>query len=292
MLKKCKIFLILTNNVNNPKLDLIFAGRYVILIWVIFVIDELKIKKELKTEYFGQNIVCRESVDSTNLLAKRNSELDEGTLFVADTQTNGKGRLGREWHSESGDGIYMSILLKPDISPEDIPKITLLCGIAVSRIIENSKIKYPNDILLNSKKVCGILCEISYTQKNQPIVVCGIGINVNNKNFHSELSQKATSLFLETKKEHSREEIIRNLLIEFEVMYIDFLKNGIASFMNEYRKKCINIGTDVKAFLNGKEIQGKCTTITNDGAIVIETPEKTYKINTGEISVRGIYGYV
>ena len=169
---------------------MIFGVHYAILILVIFVIDELKIKEGLQTECIGQNIVYCQSVDSTNLLAKRQSHLAEGTLFVADCQTNGRGRLGREWHSQKDRGIYMSLLLKPEIPPNDVSKITLLCGIAISRIIENSKIKYPNDILLNSKKICGILCEVSYDQNYKPVVICGVGINVSNKSFDAVLSEK------------------------------------------------------------------------------------------------------
>jgi len=256
------------------------------------MISEFEIKNGLDTEFIGQTVVFEEVTGSTNTLAKENSHMSEGTVFVADAQTAGRGRLGREWASQSGTGIYMSILLKPDIAIEEIPKITLLAGIAGCRVIENSKIKYPNDIVIGTKKVSGILCEMSQDSDGKTFVVCGIGINVNTKAFDGELSQKATSLLIEMGKPHSRVEIIQKFLVEFEKVYTEFLQSGIAPMMTEYKEKCVNIGSDVRAIYENREIVGRCVDITPDGAIVVQTKNGTLEINTGDISVRGIYGYV
>lgn len=264
----------------------------VILILVIKMISELNIKQNLATKFMGQTVVFEEITDSTNLLAKRNLHLDEGTLFVANCQTLGRGRLGREWSSKKDDGIYMSLLLKPSITAEDISKITLVAGAALSRVIKNSKIKYPNDIVINGKKVCGILCEMVSNKNKNPAVICGIGINVNNQSFDKELEDKATSLFIQTGQKQSRVKIIRDFLCEFEVLYEKFLSSGILPIMQQYRKRCVNIGKEVVATYQNKKIIGKCTDIDDDGAIVIQTENEILKINTGEISIRGILGYI
>ena len=256
------------------------------------MISEFEIKNGLNTKFIGQTVIYKDTTASTNTLAKEKSHMSDGTVFVADAQTNGRGRLGREWASQSGTGIYMSILLKPDIAVEEIPKITLIAGIAGCRVIENSKIKYPNDIVIGTKKVSGILCEMSQDSDRKTFVVCGIGINVNTKEFDSELLQKATSLLIETGKPHSRAKIIQDFLVEFEKLYCEFLQNGIAPLMSEYKEKCVNIGSDVRAIYENRKIIGKCVDITPDGAIVVQTENGTLEINTGDISVRGIYGYV
>lgn len=256
------------------------------------MINQFKIKNGLNTEFIGQTVVFEEVTLSTNTLAKENSHLPEGTVFVANSQTAGRGRLGREWASQPDAGIYMSILLKPNIAIKEMPKITLLAGIAGCRVIENSKIKYPNDIVIGTKKVSGILCEMSQGSDGKTFVVCGIGINVNTKAFDGELSQKATSLLVETGRLHSRVEIIQKFLTEFEKLYTEFLQSGIAPMMSEYKEKCVNIGSDVRAICENREIVGKCVDITPDGAIVVQTKTELVEINTGDISVRGIYGYV
>ncbi len=256
------------------------------------MIDNLNIKQNLATKFMGQTVVFEEITDSTNLLAKRNLSLDEGTLFIANCQTKGRGRLGREWSSEKDSGIYMSLLLKPQTDAEDISKITLICGCAVSRVIKNSQIKYPNDIVVDGKKICGILCEMVQDENKNPAVICGIGINVNNQSFDKELQDKATSLFVQTGQKHSRVKIIQDFLCEFEMIYEEFLSHGISSVMQEYRQKCVNIGKEVVANYQNKKVVGLCTDITDDGAIAIQTDSKILKINTGEISVRGILGYI
>lgn len=272
--------------------DLILYLFCAILILVIDMINELSIKQNLCTKFMGQTVVFEEITDSTNLLAKRNLSLDEGTLFIANCQTAGRGRLGREWSSQKDDGIYMSLLLKPSITAEDISKITLICGCAVSRVIKNSQIKYPNDIVIGGKKVCGILCEMVSDENKKCAVICGIGINVNNQSFDKELKDKATSLFAQTGQKQSRVKIIQDFLCEFEMLYEKFLSHGISPIMQEYRQKCVNIGKEVVATYQNKKVVGLCTDITDDGAIVIQADNEILKINTGEISVRGILGYI
>ena len=252
-----------------------------------------KITDGLETKFIGQNIIYRDVTESTNTLAKQNYSLPDGTLFIAESQTAGKGRLGRSWTSEKGVGIWMSILLKPSISPEEVSKITLGAGLAVCYALGNgAMIKYPNDIVIGTKKVCGILTEMSAEADKVNYVVCGIGINVNTEKFDGELTQKATSLFEVTGKEYGRCDIVKKVLCEFEKLYCEFIENGLNNIIEDYKKHCINIGADVHVIFQNNEITGKCVDITKDGAVVIESDGKNIEISSGEVSIRGIYGYV
>ena len=244
-------------------------------------------ERYLNTDFIGRNIYLFEEIDSTNNEAKRSCELPDGSVFIAQTQTGGKGRQGRVWVSPKGEGAWFSILLKPDISPERISQITLIAGLAVSRAI-GGKIKYPNDIVIGTKKVCGILTEL-VTYNNNYSVVCGIGINVNTQSFDAELAVKATSLLIENGYEHDIDIIISKVLNEFEVLYKQFLQNGLKNIIQEYKDNCITLNSEVTVTYQNKSLKGICTDILSDGSIVINNETV---INSGEVSVRGIYGYV
>lgn len=247
-----------------------------------------KITKQLHTEVFGKNILHYSVCDSTNDIAKKNDSLPHGTLVTADTQTAGKGRLGRQWESKNGDGIYMSLLLKPNPVPENVWQITLIAAIAVCRALGgDAKIKWPNDIVLGSRKVCGILTELSENK-----IICGIGINVNTKSFDKTLSDKATSLFIQTQKKHKREPIIADILGYFEPMYKDFITGGFVPFAEEYRRLCVNIGRTSRVIYDNREIIGTVRSVTDDGKLVLEAGTEKILIDSGEVSVRGIYGYI
>lgn len=252
------------------------------------------ILKSLNTQAIGKNIVFKSETDSTNLDAKRNSDYLHGTLFIADTQSSGRGRLGRSWESKASDGIYMSILLKPDILPEKIPEITLIAGISVCRALSgfNAKIKWPNDIIIGSKKVCGILNEMSATEDKINYVVCGMGINVNTKEFAPEIKDIATSLFSETGITYKREEIICCILSEFEELYNEFIKNGLKNIIDEYKSLCKNLGREVKAIFKDKTVTGTAIDITDTGELIIKTNDETITVASGEVSVRGMLGYI
>ncbi len=211
-----------------------------------------------------------------------------GTLFIADRQTAGKGRLGRTWESEKSSGIYMSLLLKPQITPENAAQITLIAGMAVCRALGNvSKIKWPNDVVIGTKKVSGILTELS-----SGCVICGIGINVNTKEFSAELCEKATSLFIETNKKQSIEKITADVINEFMPLYNKFIKDGFSSLCAEYKSLCVNLGKEVSVIQNNTELRGVASDISPDGGLVVKTDTGEVLITSGEVSVRGIYGYI
>lgn len=256
-------------------------------------ISPILLKKQLNTKFIGQTIKYIPELDSTNNEAKRNTHFPDGTLFLTDMQTGGKGRLGREWLSEPGTGIYMSLLLFPNLPAEEISQITLIAGIAVCRALgNNSRIKWPNDIVIASKKICGILTESITANDGMSSVICGIGINVNSSSFPEELSDKATSLFMETGKKYSREKKIANVLNEFEMLYEQFINSGFTSLADEYRSFCATLNHEVCAVYQNKTITGTAVDIDELGGLIIKTEDNIITVTAGEVSVRGMFGYV
>ena len=182
----------------------------------------------------------------------------------------------------------MSLLLTPDIAPERIPEITLVAGMAVCRAIgAPAMIKWPNDIVIGSKKICGILTEYSGGR-----VICGIGINVNTRAFPPELEHIATSLYLETGKDTDRAALAAGVMNAFEPLYGRFLNSGFAALADEYKKSCITVGREVTVTGAGNTVRGTASGITPGGGLVIDTAGGQRIITSGEASVRGIYGYI
>ena len=214
-------------------------------------------------------------------------------MFIAEVQNHGKGSRGRGWVSPRGTGIWHSILLKPDISPTEVSQITLVAGLSVCRAIGmGSKIKWPNDIVIGTKKVCGILTEMSAEVDMVNYVVCGIGINVNTESFDREIEHRATSMYIESGEKQTRNEIIARELNYFEYYYKKFLTGGLGAILDEYKENCVTIGRDVTVIYKKETVTGKAKDIDENGALVVETDNGIIRVTSGEVSVRGIYGYV
>lgn len=256
-------------------------------------LDIDKIHGMLKTKVIGQRIKYVNSTDSTNNECKRLEDKTDGTLVIADAQTAGKGRLGRVWKSPHGSGIWMSILLKPDVSLESVSQITLIAGMAVCRAVGiDAMIKWPNDVVIGGKKICGILTEMSAEIERINYVICGIGINVNIPSFPEELQDKATSMLVETGKKHDRERIAADVLNEFEKLYNSFIEKGFSFLADEYRKMCVTLNKDVRVIYRNNELTGKAVDIDDSGNLIVETENGQITVHSGEVSVRGIYGYI
>lgn len=251
------------------------------------------IKALLNTRVIARNIRYTDTVDSTNEEAKRHYLESDGTLFISERQSAGKGRLGHEWESPRGAGIWMSLLLKPDMPPRDVSQITLIAGIAVCRAVgSNAMIKWPNDIIIGTRKLCGILTEMSAEVERVNYIICGIGINVNSQSFEDDLKDKATSLFIETGKHFTRSELVAAVMNEFETIYSSFLRSGFASVREEYLRLCVTLGREVRVISRNKELRGRALDIDENGGLIIETDNGRENITSGEVSVRGIYGYI
>ena len=223
-----------------------------------------------------------------------------GTLFVADRQSAGKGRRGRSWESPAGTGIWMSLLLRPDMSPESASMLTLVLAIAmVEAIREEVKdidcyIKWPNDIVVNGKKITGILTEMSAEMDLIHYVVIGIGINVNTTEFDEAIRDMATSLYLETHRKIKRSNIIAAFSRSFDKYYHEFLKtNDLSLLVDKYNELLINKDRTVRAIYEKEELIATAIGINKEGELIVKDEAgKEIAIRAGEVSVRGLYGYV
>ncbi len=250
---------------------------------------------------FGHFVKYYDEVDSTNTTAKRYAEdgATEGTLIVSDVQRSGKGRRGKVWKSPKDAGIWMSLILKPHMATYKASMITLIAGMAVSKAIEEvtglkNEIKWPNDIVANGKKICGILTEMNAEIDQINYIIVGIGINVNTKEFPEELQDRATSIEIETGKEQNRLLILDRVLDEFEKYYDIFMKTkDMSILMKEYNDRLINIDRKVRIFQDEESYEAISKGIDENGELMVECEDGTKKkVVSGDVSVRGVYGYV
>ena len=264
------------------------------------VMNEAEIKSLLHTEWAGQELFCFVEIDSTNTKAKELAEqgYPSGTLVVADRQIAGRGRRGRSWDSPAGIGIFMTLLLKPDINPNNASMLTLVTALATAQAISDvtgaeAKIKWPNDIVINGKKVCGILTEMSAQFDYINHIVIGIGINVHNESFPEEIRETASSLLLESGKRIHRADLIARFLERFEAGYAIFLQTeDLEGLMKDYNALLVNIQKQVRILDPKEPFEGKAIGITKRGELIVDTWESRKLVSSGEVSVRGIYGYV
>lgn len=265
------------------------------------VLSEAELLSCLKTEWAGGRTVYFDATDSTNIQARRLAEAHapHGTLVVSDRQDGGKGRRGRSWASPSGVGIWMSLILRPEIAPSSASMLTLAAALAVREGIREETglsplIKWPNDLVLNGKKICGILTEMSTELMEIQYVITGIGINVNQKEFPPEIRDTATSLSLEAGRCFRRSSLIAAILKAFEKDYAAFLKTGdLSLLLEEYNACLVNRGKEVCILDPSGEYRAVAEGIDESGSLLVTLPDGTRReIISGEVSVRGIYGYV
>lgn len=265
------------------------------------LMTEAEIKSLMHTEWVAKEVLYFDTIDSTNTKAQELAEkgYPSGTLVVADKQESGKGRRGRSWVSPSGTGIFMTLMIKPDINPNNASMLTLVAALAVAKAItsvtgEEAMIKWPNDIVVNSKKVCGILTEMNAQFDYINHIVVGIGINVHNESFPEEISQMASSLMIEAGgKRFHRAQIIAETMSYFEQYYDTFLKTqDLSALVREYDELVVNRNKSVRVLDPKEPFDGKAMGITPKGELIVDTWESRKLVSSGEVSVRGIYGYV
>ena len=238
--------------------------------------------------------------DSTNIQADRMAEegVPEGTLAVADMQKSGRGRRGRSWETPAGISLAMSFILRPELPPEKASMLTLIAAMAGRQAVAEETgtapgIKWPNDLVMNGKKICGILTEMKLEEGEIRQVVVGMGFNVNQTEFDAELAPKATSLLLETGVRWPRAELCCLVMKYFGEYYRQFLMCRDLSFLQgEYNGCLAGFGQEVQILSPGGDWRGISRGIDTDGALLVERNGKTEKVMAGEVSVRGIYGYV
>lgn len=264
------------------------------------VIDASRIKGCLRTKWLGKSIYYETEMDSTNTQAKRLGEdgAANGTVVVTEKQTAGRGRRGKIWVSPEGN-CYISILLRPEVVVDRASIITLVTAMALAKAIKqvtalDTMIKWPNDVIANGKKLCGILTESSTDLEYINYVVVGIGINTNQTEFPEELRETASSICLETGRKVSRPELLGAFLNAFESYYEIFLKTeDLRELSEEYNQLLINRGREVKIIENERERILRAVGVDQKGGLVVEDESgKQETIISGEVSVRGLYGYV
>ncbi|MBR4183623.1 MAG: biotin--[Lachnospiraceae bacterium] len=321
------------------------------------IMSESEIRRFLKTDTIGNNVIVYDECDSTNnRVAQASFEgAQEGLVIVAYCQTLGRGRRGRSWQSPGGVSVYMSVLLKPAFAPEYAPQVTLVAALAVSSAIDElvdrratevspetgvtetvenltktnltesvksptetgltetgeslactkaagesgnpsairTRIKWPNDIVMNGRKVCGILTELDCQMDYINNLVVGIGINVFEESFPDDIADKAGSIFSVTGLKISRNQLVVAVCSYFEKYYNIFLQTcDLTNLVDIYNEKLINKDREVRVLDPKGEFEGVAKGITDEGRLIVETGEGARYVSSGEVSVRGLYGYV
>lgn len=265
---------------------------------------------EQQSDYgMKRNIIRYEHTGSTNEDARRLAleGAQEGTVVVADSQSAGKGRRGRNWDSPAGCNLYFTLLLKPDFAPDKASMLTLVMALSVIQALEGQTgsemdfaVKWPNDIVVNGRKLCGILTEMTLNKNVIESLVIGVGVNVNQKEFPKELADTATSLLLEKNHIHAMFNIpdttvlLNDILKAFDHNYGLFLEHmDLSSLKEPYEAHLANRNKEVRVLEPSGAYEGIALGINEQGELIVRTPDGNIRrIYAGEVSVRGIYGYV
>ena len=271
------------------------------LVEVPDVLGESEIKSRMNTRWVGREVYFYEEIDSTNTQAKRLAEEGavSGTLVVSDCQTKGKGRRGRVWESPKGTALYMTLMIRPQIRPERASMLTLVIGLSVVQAIRNVLkvevgIKWPNDVVLNKKKLVGILTEMNAQMDYIEYLVLGVGINANTKEFPPEIQDKATSLQIELGYPVNRAELVAETMKCFENYYENFEKTqDLSGVMDAYLEGLGSYSLPVRVLEPGNEYSGIARGINELGELLVERENGVVEtVYAGEVSVRGLYSYV
>ena len=258
------------------------------------------ILKEIHTKWAGKTVHFAKETDSTNEWCKRlsNEGAEHGTLAVTEFQSAGKGRLGRRWTAPEGSSIMMSVLLRPDFEPQYASMLTLVMGLSVAQAVRELdievSIKWPNDVVVSRKKICGILTEMGLEKGRIREVVIGDGINVNLEEFPDELKDKATSLYLETGKKYDRNRLISLIMEKFERNYEKFTETcDLSPLIDDYNVMLANRNQPVRILDKINPYEGIAIGIDREGELLVKVADgEIRKVCSGEVSVRGLYSYV
>lgn len=279
------------------------------------LLNPFEIANDLGTRIVGREVLCYDTLPSTNAHAARLAAggCSDGLAVMAFQQTQGKGRLGRSWESPPDKGIYLSVVLRPPMAPAETQIFTLAAAVAAVRAIYRAAglmtgIKWPNDIVAGGKKICGILLEMNSEADRVNYIILGMGINYSQKasDFPGELQDRASSILLELSASDDRSgyvkakngsggrlELVRALLQELDSVLLDILDGKNREVLDLWREYSATIGREVRFTLRDSEYTGTAGDITEDGRLVVDCSDGIRReLISGEVSVRGIYGYV
>lgn len=267
-----------------------------------------ELEEGLDTSVLGRRFYILDSVDSTNAYAKKLADdgVAEGAVVLAEQMTAGRGRLGRDWSAVKGGGIWLSVILRPDILPGEVQVVTLAAAAAVAEALETAAgiragIKWPNDIILDGSKLCGILTELISEADRVNYLVLGIGINISQKRdeFPPEVRDKAISLKMYAEKnglsldKFNRNVIIRELLLSLEKLYIGLKKGDTSRIIDLWNKYSATLGKNVRISWKGGDYTGVAQELTPEGNLVVMCTDGVRReAVSGEVSIRGMLGYV
>lgn len=250
-----------------------------------------KLQKKLGTRVIGRKLFVFDSIDSTNACARALAEAgtEEGSIVIAEFQTNGRGRQGRTWQAEPNQNLLFSVLLRPRLRQESAGLMTFFAAVSVARAIEKAagcriECKWPNDLLLNGKKICGILLENSLEQGSMAYSVVGVGLNVNQKEFTGDL-KRATSLFRELGITLHRDDLFRELVRQMDELYPHVRKNEFREILSEWNSRCSMFGKEVTVAQHNKNISGTAIALEADGGLRIETDSGPQTVYAGDVTV-------
>lgn len=255
-------------------------------------LSENTIKWGLNTNWLGKHIHHKESVDSTQKIAHELAlnGAEHGSIVIADEQTQGKGRMNREFISNNSDGLWVSLILRPNILPYAAPQLTLLTATVLAEVIDayklvKPKIKWPNDLLIDSKKISGILTEMQAEQDHVLYVIIGIGLNVNQSlnDFPEEVSDKVTSLKAVTNKEWNKIELLQEIIRKFEEKFDAYLEQGFPDIKTTWEKYGFRMNEKLLIKTSKETWEGKFLGISEDGALLAEREGETKKVYSAEI---------
>ncbi len=268
-------------------------------------LSETEIRARLESvKLVGRKLCCFERVDSTNSYLKRAASegVVDGTVAVADEQTGGRGRRGRDFLSPPGKGVYLSALLRPPVEPNHLLPITGFTAVAVCNAVERvagvrPRIKWANDLVLGGRKLCGILTELSMEGESGCLqyAIIGVGVNVAHMpgDFPPELDGVATSLLQETGRAVPRAALAAAIIEELDALYMALLRHKLQPYLDAYRRDCLTIGQEVQLLWEDVHERVLATGVDNElGLEVVRQNGAREIIRTGEVSVRGLYGYV
>ena len=255
--------------------------------------NEFEIARNLDTKIFGKkSIYIFQETDSTNIQAFgfASNKAEEGTIVIAECQTSGKGRLGRSWVSPSGKNLYLSIILRPKILTQHAPRLTLVTAVALSETLDDfqifdHRIKWPNDILINARKLSGILTEMKGDCDTIDFIVIGLGVNLNSSlnDFPDEIRDSIISLKEFTNTEINRIEFLQSFLVNFERNYFDFIQGGFNEILSKWIKKSSIINQKIKVTDHDNIFTGVVIEVTGDGNLIVQAGKKLHTVNSGDI---------
>ena len=254
-----------------------------------------KVQQGLGAKRFGREILFFHKIASTNDFGREVASFGapEGTIVLAETQTAGRGRSGNKWFSPLG-GLWFSLILRPKLHVPDATGLTFMAGLAVAEVLEQTynlkvKTKWPNDVLLNGKKVCGILTESSLAEDRVNFVVVGIGLNANfvpEQALPEKMSKMATSLEAELERKIELEELLRKLLERMETVYDTYLAKGSVHIVGEWKKFAAFLGSEIRVISENEEVKGLALNVDNQGALILKLQDGAIRRIFGDFTVK------